>query len=381
MDALEEGVGDGMEKANKTAEQKSGEFSAIFRNAVDLAGQALQGLADKSKDIFVNMLTAGDEYNQAMNQLSASTGATGEELESLKDIAKGVFANKYGESYEDVANAVADVRKNLGEVSDEELKTVTESAFALRDVFEYDIGESTRAVKAMVENFGISGENAMSLIAAGSQNGLDYSGELLDSISEYSVQFAKLGLGADDMFKIFNSGAENGAWNLDKIGDAVKEFSIRAIDGSTTTAEGFSALGMDADEMALKFANGGESAKTAFQETVSAIVSMEDPVARDAAGVALFGTMWEDLGVEAVASLGRIEGGAYDAENAMNAIKSVKYDDIGNALEGLRRTVGNLTIDAKADFSAGIAGAIGTLVNALNSANVDISVIFAGLVG
>lgn len=52
--------------------------------------------------------------------------------------------------------------------------------------------ESTRAAKAMMDTFGVSGEEAMSLIAAGAQNGLDYSGELLDSISEYSVQFGKL---------------------------------------------------------------------------------------------------------------------------------------------------------------------------------------------
>ena len=64
-------------------------------------------------------------------------------------------------------------------------------------------------------------------------------GELFDNVDEYSVQFQKLGLDAEDMFSIFANGAENGAFNLDKIGDAVKEFSIRAIDGSDTTKQGF----------------------------------------------------------------------------------------------------------------------------------------------
>ena len=36
----------------------------------------------------------------------------------------------------------------------------------------------------------------------------------------YSLK--KLGLDAEDMFSIFANGAENGAFNLDKIGDAVK---------------------------------------------------------------------------------------------------------------------------------------------------------------
>lgn len=131
----------------------------------------------------------------------------------------------------------------------------------------------------MMDNFGISGEEAMNLIASGAQNGLDYSGELLDSISEYSVQFGKMGLDAEDMFAIFQKGAESGAFNLDKVGDAVKEMSIRVVDGSDTTREGFELIGLNADEMSAKFAAGGEMAKEAFNETIDALAAMEDPLA------------------------------------------------------------------------------------------------------
>ena len=380
MEDMEENVRRGLDAINSTAESKMNVFSGFFVAAANAAGQVIYGISEKVKESFASMLTSGDEYNKAMNQLSASTGAVGEELESLKDVAKDVFSNNYGESYDDVANAVANVKKQLGDLPADQLQTITESAFALSDTFEYDVAESTRAAKAMVDNFGISGEYAMELIAAGTKNNLNYSDELIDSINEYSVQFAKVGLNADDMFKIFQNGAENGAWNLDKIGDAVKEFSIRAIDGSTSTAEGFEAVGLNADEMAWKFTQGGDTAKTAFKQTVAALISMEDPIARDAAGVALFGTMWEDLGVDAVASLGNIQDGAYATSDAMNAIKSVKYNDIGSAIEGLKRSIGSFTIDASAAFSTKIAGAIGTLVNAINSADGDISVIFDGAI-
>ena len=57
----------------------------------------------------------------------------------------------------------------------------------------------------MMENFGISASEAYDYIARGAQNGLDYSGELLDNISEYSVQFKKMGLSASDMFTIFST--------------------------------------------------------------------------------------------------------------------------------------------------------------------------------
>lgn len=289
--------------------------------------------------IGVSSVKSAVSMDQAMNQFIASTGKGKEETERYQNVLENIYKNDYGESFEDIGQAMAEVSKQLGDMDDKSLQEVTESAFVLRDTFEYEIPESTRAAKAMMDNFGVDGNYAMNLIAAGAQNGLDYSGELLDSISEYSVQFEKVGLDADDMFKIFQKGADTGAWNLDKIGDAVKEMSIRVIDGSETTKEGFETIGLNADEMSAKFAAGGDSAKEAFQQTIDALADMEDPLAQNTAGVDLFGTMWEDLGPEVVTQLASIEDGAYDTADAMNGIKEVKYDDLGSMFEGLKRTV------------------------------------------
>lgn len=287
----------------------------------------------------VAALNSANNVDKAMNQYISSTGKSTEETERYKKVMEDIYTNNYGDSFEDIGEAMASVSKNLGELNDVSLQNVTESAFALRDTFGYEIPESTRAAKAMMDNFGVSGEIAMSMIAAGAQNGLDYSGELLDSISEYSVQFAKVGLDADDMFKIFQKGAESGAFNLDKVGDAIKEFSIRAIDGSDTTIDGFKRIGLNADEMAAKFSAGGDTAKQAFKETINALAAMEDPLEQNTAGVDLFGTMWEDLGPEAVTALAGIEDGAYDTAGAMQQIKDIKYDDIGSVFEGLKRSL------------------------------------------
>ena len=292
----------------------------------------------------VAAVNTATDVDAAMNQLQASTGATAEETEKYRQVMESVYKNNYGENFEDIGEAISQVTKNLGEMDEASLQNVTESAFALRDTFEYEIPESTRAAKAMMDNFGISGEEAMSLIAAGAQNGLDYSGELIDSISEYSVQFSKVGLDADDMFKIFQKGAETGAFNLDKVGDAVKEFAIRAVDGSDTTIAGFEQIGLNADEMAGKFAAGGDTAKEAFKQTIAALAQMEDPLAQNTAGVNLFGTMWEDLGPEAVTALADIEEGAYDTAEAMEGIKETKYDDLSSQFETLKRNVEMLLV-------------------------------------
>lgn len=308
------------------------------------AQMAAVGIGAAFAGVAVAGVAVASDMDSAMNDFIASTGKGVEETERYQNVLEEIYANNYGEDFQDISDAMEHVVKNLGDMDDAQLQSVAESAFALRDTFEYDIAESTKAAKALMDNFGISGEAAMSMIAAGAQNGLDYSGELLDSISEYSVQFEKMGFSADDMFKIFQKGAESGAFNLDKVGDAIKEMSIRVIDGSDTTKEGFELIGLNADEMAAKFAAGGEVAKEAFNQTLEALSSIEDPIAQNTAGVNLLGTMWEDLGPEAVKALSDIEEGSYDTADAMNQIKEVKYDDIGSMLEELKRNVELLVV-------------------------------------
>lgn len=348
-DAL--GGGDGAAAAGNIGNLLKTSFTDAASSAVPLVGQmgeltaglsgaSLAAVGAGAAVVGVGALAVGaaNNVNSAMNSFIAMTGKGTEESERYQEVMENIYAGNYGENFEDIGQAMGTVVQQLGDMDDVDLQNVTESAFALQKTFGYDIQESTRAAKAMMDNFGTSGEEAMNLIAAGAQNGLDYSGELLDSISEYSVQFAKVGLDADDMFKVFQKGAESGAFNLDKVGDAVKEFSIRAIDGSDTTVDGFKRIGLNADEMAAKFSAGGDTAKQAFQETIAALASMEDPLEQNTAGVDLFGTMWEDLGPEAVTALADIEEGAYNASDAMNQIKDVSDDDLGSKFEELKRS-------------------------------------------
>lgn len=267
-------IKDAFKKSSEETQKKTEDTGSVFENVSGLIKDSFSDAATGAVPLLdkIEVLTAGltgaqavavglgaalvgigiagvsvaTDMDSAMNDFIATTGKSVEETERYQGVLENIYANNYGEDFEDIANAMAKVEQNLGDLDDASLQNLTESAFALSDTFEYDVAESTRAAKALMDNFGVSGEEAMNMIAAGAQNGLDYSGELLDSISEYSVQFGKLGFTADDMFKIFQEGAESGAWNLDKIGDAVKEFSIRAIDGSDTTKEGFELLGYSA---------------------------------------------------------------------------------------------------------------------------------------
>lgn len=322
-------------KGESFASKLGGVFSKVGKGALVLGGT----LATAATAIGGLAINSQKNMDQAMNSFIAQTGIAKNESAEWKKALEDIYKGNYGESFEDIANSMALASQELYEFDPSQIKAVTENALALRDTFGVEVNESIRASKALITQFGISADEAYNLMAQGAQNGLDFSGELVDNINEYSVQFGKLGLSAEDMFNIFQSGADAGAWNLDKIGDAVKEFSIRAIDGSNTTIEGFTKLGLNSDEMAKKFAAGGDTAKKAFYETIDAIKAMDDPVQQSIVGVDLFGTMWEDLGPEVVTQLGSIRDMYDGTADSMNKIKEVKYDDIGSMFEGLKRNV------------------------------------------
>ena len=323
----------------KALDELSGKLEGAQGKAL-AAGAAIGGIAVATGAAVIKagkyLADLGDAYNSAVNDIAAGTGLVGTELEGMADVLKDVYGSNFGESMEDAAAGITDVYEAT-RLTGDELAATTKGAYALADTFGYDISESARAAKALMTNFGVSGEEAMGMIAAGAQNGLDYSGELIDTISEYSVQFDKLGFTADEMFSIFQQGADSGAWNLDKVGDAIKEFSIRSIDSSVTTQEAYEDLGLNAEEMMATFAAGGEDASIAFQGVLTALIDMDDAVQRDAIGVKLFGTQWEDLGVEAMSAMANVQSGAYDTEDALGKINAVKYDNIGDAMEGIKR--------------------------------------------
>lgn len=303
-------------KAGKLAEEYGNKITKIGEK-IDQAGNKMSVVSAGVVAGGTAMVTSAMGAEDAVSKYISTTNTAAEETEKYRQVLEDISNDNYGESYEDIADSMSQVKMQLKNINDFDLKNITEKAMALRDMFGYDVSESIRAVKALMDNFNISADEAFNLIAEGKKQGLDFSNEMLDNVNEYSVQFKKLGLTAEDMFNIFKTGADNGAFNLDKIGDAVKEFSIRAIDGSNTTVEGFKKIGLNANEMAKKFASGGDTAKKAFTEVIQKIGKMDNKVEQSIVGVDLFGTMWEDLGPTVITSFDKMDNGISKSNDSM----------------------------------------------------------------
>lgn len=341
---------DDFSNPSKQVAAQARDLEKRFNNVADVfnhAGEAFTSAGETlTKSVTAPLAAVGTaaikfsaDSQDAYQQFAAATGTATEEMGKYQDMINNIYKDNFGESINDVADAMAKVNQNMSYLDDSALERCTEYAYTLSDTFGYDVAESTRAADSLIKNFGVSAREAFNLITQGAQSGMDYSGEMIDNINEYSVQFKKLGLDAEDMFSIFATGSENGAFNLDKIGDAVKEFSIRAIDGSDTTKQGFEALGMSADEMAKKFGAGGDTARDAFNEVIKGLADMDDPVAQSAAGVNLFGTMWEDLGPQVITSMSTASDAIDKGKESIEELVNVKYDTLTGALGGLWRTI------------------------------------------
>lgn len=279
-----------------------------------------------------------DQYQNALNKMSAATGATAKETEALGQNIQNVYAANYGNDMQDVAESMTAVKLATG-ATGKELEGLTKYAIGVRDTFGYDIPESTKVAQQMMKQFGISGEQAYNLITQGAQQGLDVNGDMLDTFNEYSVYFKTLGFDAEGMFNVLKAGSDAGAFNLDKVGDAIKEMGIRVKDGSKASNEAFADLGMDADEMSQKFAKGGKSSQEALKEVFKAISEIEDPVKRNSVGVSLMGTQFEDLEYKTIAAMGNIKTSVDMNSDALKKMDGVKFNSMSAAIRGVGRII------------------------------------------
>lgn len=270
------------------------------------AGTALGAMAKSAED--------------ALSGLEGKLGVTKAEADKLREVAKSVYSNGFGESLDDCVNDLVSLQQNLRittTMTNEQKQKTLEQISTMKTLFGAESEEITRTLNNMLQNGIIDNvQDGLDIITRGFQEGLNSGGDLLDVLYEYSPQFKKLGLDGSSSLAYIKAGLDAGAYNADKMADALKEISIRAIDGSKTTTEGFQLMGLNADEMSRKFAAGGETAKAALKETIEGLKNMQDPLEQDLAGVNLFGTMWEDSSKDAILAMSNVTTGLTNVEGA-----------------------------------------------------------------
>lgn len=292
------------------------------------------------------------ENAQVGNKLAGQLGLDPAESERLGRINGELFADAYGESLAEVAEASRQVIGNIDgmrDANDTTMRDITAKVLDVATTFDQDLGGTTTAIgQLMRTGMAPDAQAALDIITAGLQGNARASEDLIDTFTEYPALFQRLGLDGQTAVGLINQGLDAGARNTDLVADALKEFQIRATDGSTTSAAGFQALGLDAAAATAQIAAGGDGAAAGLQSVLDRLRGMEDPVAKNAAAVALFGTQAEDLGdalfaldpSSAVQGLGEVTGAAQRLDDTvgqdqgfekLRRIVMTTFTDIGAA--------------------------------------------------
>ncbi|NHI16868.1 phage tail tape measure protein [Microbacterium excoecariae] len=266
---------------------------------IPIAG-AIAGIASSVGEAVSSAFQEGLQQEVTRDRVQALTGIDEAGAIRLAHASGEAYANAYGDSIEsnmDTARLALQFNILDETATTRDSQKVIQSLSGIADVLGEDVRPVAAAVTTMLSSgLADSAEEAFDLLATGAREGVNRNEDLLDTLTEYPALFSKLGLSGEEALGLVNQGMQAGARNSDLAADALKEFQIRATDASDTSAEGFTALGLSAEDMTAKIARGGEDARDGLAEVLTALRETEDPVKRNAAAVALFGTQAEDLG-------------------------------------------------------------------------------------
>jgi Phage-related minor tail protein len=347
-------VGDSMRKAGDEAGGFGDRMSGMFAGIAGVAAGA--GLAVGAA------FTGALEMQGANRTLTAQLGLNPEESAAAGRIAGDLFASNYGDSMEQASAAVGDVISSIDGMrgaSDEAVQGATRNVLNFASAFEVDTAEAAQMAGSLIRN-GLAADatEAFDLMTAGFQQvPAAMREELPDILGEYGTNFRALGYTGEQAMAMLVDAAAQGPIVLDKMGDALKEFTIRGTDMSTTSVAAYNAIGLSAGDMAAKLAQGGPAAQDATQQVAAGLLGIQDPVARANNAIALFGTPLEDLSVDQIPAFlqaisganGELEGVAGTADKLDSTLSS----GVGPTLETMKRQAQTAATEGMSALIAG----------------------------
>lgn len=303
-----------LKQAGDAAQDTAEDVGQIAENTKGAAlmqtADQLSAVGDKIQDIGTKAMDAYAETENAVTKVNAYFGETGQAAEESANVIKSVYSDGVGESMDSVADAVLMVKKNLGDLSETDLTNLTQQAITLDELYGIDMNETLRGVNSLMQQYGLTAQEAMDYIVVGTQNGLDKTNELGDNLSEYAGKFSQAGYSASEYFQLLDNGLKNGAYNLDKVNDAINEVTTRLVDG--TIGESIGSFSTKTQELFTSWQNGGATQKQVIDSIVADIGNCTNQQEALNLAALAFGTMAEDGNLKFITSLTSV-GSTYDS--------------------------------------------------------------------
>ena len=319
---------DNMEDVADATDDASEGFTVLKGTIADLSAGAIKDIASSVKDFAV-------DSTQSYNKFQAQTGASAEEIEKFKAQMDDLYRNNYGESLEDIGDKMAYVKQVTGETDPNKIKELARNAIVLEDTFGSDFEETIRGISNSAKTFGVDWSTAFDIFAKGSQEGLDYSHELGDNVAEYGPKFAQSGYSMQEYFQLLVNGSKSGAYNLDKVNDAINEVTTAIATG--TLEENLDSFSDNTKTAFKNWQEGKGTVKDVVESITNDIASCQNKQEQLNMASKLYSSIGEDNAIDIIKSLTSVGDTMDNTKGKMDEIDKVRYDDVGSQLEALGR--------------------------------------------
>lgn len=234
--------------------------------------------------------------------------------------------------------------------SGDDLKAYRNEVQALADMYDKDFREVLMAANALSKQFGISQNEALTLVKDGFVAGADANGEFLDTLKEYPAYFKEAGISAKQFIAISAQTATAGVFS-DKGVDAIKEGNIRIREMTKATADALQGIGLNYVEIQKKLQDGSMTTFDVMQQVSEKLNELPESSAAVGAAIAdIFGGPGEDAGLQYIKTLkdidlnldnvkgkagelGRLQEEQLKSQAELNNVLAALFDKTGGSFE------------------------------------------------
>lgn len=302
-------------------------------NKLKDVGDKLSKLSTTATAVGGASVVAFTQSSDALGKIKSSLGMTAEEADKTLDSVRNLATD--GFNFDDALSVIIKVKQSMSDLLDnKEMDKFSGDVLAISKQLDKDFNDVLKTANSLMRNFGVSSDNALDVIVKGLQNSGDLSDDFLDTLWEYSVQFSQMGFTAEETLQIISAGMKDGAFNTDKLADGLKEFNIRMKEMGNDQKQALTSLNLNINEVQNAFANGGESAKNMATTIVNELMKVEDETTRNQLAVALFGTMYEDVGDSIITALGGIKEETLNVAGATEGVRNDFEESFGAQMAG-----------------------------------------------
>lgn len=307
VDPFEKIAKEAKKSATKAGADAGKGFSDGFTGA--FAGAAIFEVATSA----ISSISAQiSEVTGSFQNLRLQAELTGQSFEDLQERGSNAFREGLGESIAEANEKIATSTRLLSQIEVDGKKIFTNQdqidSFAVRaekigKAFDQDFNEVILKTTPALKAFGIEGGQALDLLSSAFQNTNIAQDDLLDTVAEYSTFFQDAGFSAEQFFGLLEQGSDVTGFNLDKVGDAIKEANIRLAALDTQKAlQDIDAPVSQAIQALEQAARAGEITVQEFIQRSTELTeqALQEGAITDAVAkqldVAIAGTQAEDLG-------------------------------------------------------------------------------------